>query len=109
MAKKGSGGIVFSTSGNSFEPDEEASAPTPASEQDLRVHLDRLKGNKLVTRVSGFEGPTNDLKDLGRFLKNKCGVGGNNKNGEILIQGDHCNRVLALLKEKGYKAKRSGG
>jgi len=103
----GLGGLVYSTNknlGTAREP-----ATLPPREQDLRIHLDRLKGNKEVTRIVGFTGKEGDLADLGRALKSKCGVGGNTKDGEVLLQGDHRDKVLAWLVEKGYKAKKAGG
>jgi translation initiation factor 1 len=101
------GGLVYSTDRSVST----TSNPTtlPPQQQDLRIHLDRLKGNKEVTRVVGFVGKDADLDDLGRALKSKCGVGGNTKDGVILLQGDHRDKVLAYLNEKGYKAKKAGG
>lgn len=103
----GLGGLVYSTNkdlGTEREP-----STLPPQQQDLRIHLDRLKGNKEVTRVVGFVGKDGDLEDLGRTLKSKCGVGGNTKDGVILLQGDHREKVLAFLSEKDYKAKKAGG
>ena len=105
-------GFVFSTN-DDFDLDDghqEEESTLPPQQQDLRVLLDRKqRKGKAVTLVTGFIGQEQDLKDLGKMLKSKCGVGGTVKDGEILIQGDFRDKVLNLLHENGYKAKRSGG
>ena len=103
----GLGGLVYSTNKN-LGTEREPATVAP-KEQDLRIHLDRLKGNKEVTRIVGFVGKDADLDDLGRALKSRCGVGGNTKDGVILLQGDHRDKVLAFLVERGFKAKKAGG
>ena len=104
-------GIVFSTNPDevksTFENFQE-DTKTPAK-QDLRVQLDKKqRGGKAVTLITGFIGNDNDLKDLGKLLKTKCGVGGSAKDGEILIQGDFRQKVLDLLISEGYKVKKIG-
>lgn len=101
------GGLVYST--NKSVSTAQSPATLPPAQQDLRIHLDRLKGNKVVTRVTGFVGREADLDALGRALKARCGVGGNTKDGAVLLQGDHRDKVMAWLLEQGYKAKKAGG
>ena len=105
-------GMVYSTNPDfKFESENEDEEQTlPPQKQKLIVMLDRKKRKgKSVTLVTGFVGSEYDLKELGKMLKTKCGVGGSVKNGEILIQGDFRERVMDLLKAEGYKVKRSGG
>lgn len=79
----------------------------PPSRQKLTVYLDRRnRGGKSVTLVKGFVGSEEDLSDLGRRLKSRCGTGGSVKDGEILIQGDCRDKVATLLTDMGYVAKR---
>ena len=102
-------GVVFSTNPDfTYEQDAEQEEETlEPGKQNLIVSIDRKgRGGKQVTLVSGFVGTSDDLADLGRTLKVKCGVGGSAKDGEITIQGDFRDRVVALLKDMGYKAKR---
>ena len=97
--------VVYSTNPDySYEMEDDGEQVTPeASRQKLRVQLDRKnRGGKVVTLVTGFVGTENDLKELGKLLKSKCGVGGSAKDGEIIVQGDFKQKVLELLKKEGF-------
>ena len=104
-------GVVYSTDPSFAYREADGPAETetlPADRQRLVVSIDRRnRGGKQVTLVSGFTGTEDDLKALGKALKVKCGVGGSAKDGEITIQGDLRDKVVALLHEMGYvRAKR---
>ncbi len=102
-------GVVFSTNPDFvYEQQTEIEPETlEPSKQNLLVSIDRKgRSGKQVTLVTGFVGTSDDLAELGRTLKMKCGVGGSAKDGEIAIQGDFRDRVVTLLKDMGYKAKR---
>lgn len=100
--------VVYSTNPDyHYEYQQEEEAETlPAEKQNLRVVLDsKQRKGKTVTLIQGFVGSEDDLKELARLLKNKCGVGGSIKNGEIIIQGELKEKVLAILRENRYRAK----
>ena len=111
MSKKHQGdrhGFVFSTDPNfSFEHSEQEEPATLAPAlQQLRLKLDtKQRAGKAVTLVMGFIGKTADLEVLGKQLKNHCGTGGSVKNGEILVQGDHREKLAQYLSKLGYKVK----
>lgn len=111
MAKKKKRNFYSTNPDYSYEDEPRRSANTlPPEKQSLRVLLDRKKRRgKEVTLVTGFIGTQDDLKDLGKLLKSKCGVGGSVKDGEIMIQGNQREKVMGILLDKGYKAKKSGG
>lgn len=97
--------IVYSTNPDfRYEEEEEEEVATPEKrQQKLRVSIEKKgRGGKTVTVVSGFTGSEDDLKELGKLLKTKCGVGGSVKDGDILIQGEFRQQIIDLLKEEGY-------
>ena len=102
-------GVVFSTNPDfQYDTVQENEPDTlEPSKQKLLVKIDRKgRAGKQVTLVTGFVGREDDLKELGKMLKTRCGVGGSVKDGEIVIQGDFRDRVTELLKDAGYNAKR---
>ncbi len=107
------GGFVYSTNDqerfHQYADDfqEEELAP---NQQKLEAHFStKGRGGKVVTVVKGFVGTEEALKDLGKMLKTKCGVGGSVKEGEIIIQGNIRDKVIKILQDAGYKVKRVGG
>lgn len=113
MSKKNSNriGVVYSTNPDfQYEEIEEFEQETlPNNQQKLYVQLDKKqRAGKQVTLITGFVGTSEDLEILGKELKNKCGVGGGVKNGEILLQGDFRQKVMDYLVQKDYKVKQRG-
>lgn len=107
MAKKNKGradGLVYSTNQDYFDDFEEQSEGTlPKNEQKLRVRIEtKHRGGKVATIVDGFIGDNDDLKDLGKELKTKCGTGGSAKDGLIIIQGDYKEKIIGWLRDWGY-------
>lgn len=101
--------IVYSTNPDyHYQQDETPEEETIAKEKQLlRIKLDtKQRRGKAVTLVTGFVGKDEDLNDLGKMLKIKCGVGGSVKDGEIIVQGDVREKVLTILQKEGYKKSR---
>lgn len=101
--------VVYSTNPDYHynKEDEEVTNTLPKEKQLLRVSLDkRNRKGKAVTLITGFVGIEDDLQELGKLLKMKCGVGGSAKEGEIIVQGDHREKVLDILKKEGYAKSR---
>ena len=99
-------GVVFSTNPEfNYEYEDDGAVETlEPSKQKLTVRIDRhARGGKQVTLVTGFVGTDDDLAELGKKLKSRCGVGGSAKDGEIIIQGDFRDKVIELLQTDGYR------
>ena len=97
--------VVYSTNPNfQYESTEEEELETlPKNQQKLRISMEKKgRGGKTVTLVRGFIGTEDDLKELGKLLKTKCGVGGSVKDEEIIIQGDLTQRIIDLPKTEAY-------
>ncbi len=107
---KNNSGYVYSTNPNfSFDDEQEQEFVEP-SDQLLELKFEKKgRGGKVAIVIDGFQGSDEDLKDLSKFLKNKLGVGGSAKNGQIIIQGNVRDKIKELLEQKGYKTKRVGG
>ena len=106
-------GVVYSTNPDyDYQHDNDYAGADPAkNEQRLRVLIDRKqRRGKEVTLVTGWSGTEDTLKALGKMLKSKCGVGGSTKDNEIILQGNHRDKVVELLLKEGYSGtKKSGG
>mgnify|MGYP001772408102 FL=1 len=98
-------GVVYSTNPDyEYSDDSQEEADTlPKNQQKLRLNMERAgRGGKTITLVKGFVGSDKDINALCKLLKQKCGVGGSVKDGEIIIQGDHRQRLIEILKKEGY-------
>ncbi len=112
MGNKNNGGMVYSTDANliTANNDENDVETLPNNKQNLRVFLDKKnRAGKAVSIINGYVGSKEDLQTLGSALKKICGVGGSIKDGEILIQGDFRDKIIAYLIKEGYRAKKAGG
>lgn len=97
-------GFVFSTNPDfQFEEEPTQEETLPANQQKLRIRLEtKHRGGKTVSLITGFIGKETDLEELGKKLKSFCGTGGSAKDGEIIVQGDHRDKILQWLLKNGY-------
>ncbi len=99
--------LVYSTNPKT---QEKINASDPPSVQKLRVRLEKNgRGGKMVSLIYGWSGNEKDLNALAKTLKSSCGTGGSAKNGEILIQGNHVEKIIDKLKDLGYNQTKKGG
>lgn len=104
--------VVYSTNPNyQYEEEHDEFQDTlPNNQQVLYVSIDKKqRAGKEVTLIEGFVGQEDDLKELGKLLKSKCGVGGTVKDGEILIQGNFRDKIIEILQKEKFGVKRKGG
>ena len=98
-------GLVFSTNQDYFNDFDggEPEDTLPKNQQKLRVRVEtKHRGGKTATVIDGFIGTEDDMKDLGKELKTKCGAGGSVKDGLIIIQGDYKEKIIGWLRDWGY-------
>lgn len=117
-SRSGPGGLVYSTDGGRMCPGCRRSlaacvcraAAVPRGDGRVRVSREKQgRGGKVVTVVRGLALDDAALAALGKRLRAACGAGGTAKDGVLEVQGDHVDRVLALLGAEGHAAKRAGG
>lgn len=108
--KKNRKGVLYSTNPDfEYEYEDNEMETLPNNQQNLKIYIDKHRAGKIAVIIKNFVGKTDDLKNLGKMLKAKCGVGGSAKNGEIIIQGNVREKVMKILKNEGYNYKRVGG
>lgn len=120
MRDRSSGGLVYSTEGGRMCPAcrqavaactcNALSLASPNGDGIARVSREtKGRGGKTVTLVRGLRLEADALAALGKRLRTACGAGGTARAGVLEIQGDHCERVIALLVVEGLRVKRAGG
>ena len=108
--KKRRKGIMYSTNAEfEYEYESEETQNICKKNQKLEIYIKKHRAGKVAVIIKNFLGSNKELKDLGKLLKTKCGVGGSAKNGEIIIQGDIRDKVMDILNKEGYNYKRVGG
>jgi len=92
-----------------FKMPEEASAKFAQTEPLVCKFEKKGRNGKPVTLIEGFEGSEEELKNISKKIKTTLGIGGSEKDGIIVIQGDNRDKIMKILQDIGYKTKRVGG
>ena len=99
---------LFPKAEGTYTPPVEKKSGT--AKQYLEAHFsNKGRGGKTVTIIKGFEGSPDALKVLAKTLKQHCGVGGSDKDYDIIIQGNMRDKIMTFLKNEGHQVKRIGG
>ena len=94
---------------------EEETTNKPSAEKGLWMQDDPIickyekRKGKPITILEGYTGATEDFKKLAKDIKTKLSVGGSFKDDKIIIQGDYRDKIMQMLKDKGFNVKRVGG
>ena len=108
--KRNRKGVMYSTNPNfKYQYENQGMETFANTNQHLKVCIDKHRSGKIAVIIKDFVGKAEDLKELSKLLKTKCGVGGSAKNGEIIIQGDMREKVMEILEKEEYNYKRVGG
>ncbi len=101
--------LVYSTESGRIRSDSPVSEDRPL-DSVVRVRREtKGRGGKEATVVWDVPGGEAELKNLGKAIKQRLGTGGSAKDGQIVIQGDHVNAIIAFLQDSGYRVKKAGG
>ncbi len=101
--------LVYSTGGERPLPPPTPAPAAPGTKAGIRIRLDRRASGRVVTLVTGLPGSASEVQALGKALRSACGAGGTVKDGALELQGDHRDRVEAVLAARGLPSRRTGG
>jgi translation initiation factor 1 len=102
--------LVYSTGIGRITPAPKRPSAPPRGDGIVRVRRETGgRGGKTVTAIYGVPLPASALEELAGALKRQCGTGGTVKDGTIEIQGDHRERIVVALEQRGYTLKLAGG
>ena len=103
-------GLVYSTESGRIRSDSDSAHASNPDDSVCRLRREtKGRGGKEATVIWDVPGGDAELKSLGKAIKQHIGAGGSVKNGQIVIQGDHVDTILTILKDKGFQAKKAGG